>query len=138
STQTRARQEELRQEEPQATRGIIISPDLPTSTKDLSRVCKILRLRRFFWHRLRRSRSTQGGTCCPQRVGKPEKTLDMSPSHNTAAAREISVTTRSANVSAANPRRQKQKWRLWSGVCFAIVLLAVFAQPLLMLISYVA
>jgi exosortase C (VPDSG-CTERM-specific) len=29
-------------------------------------------------------------------------------------------------------------WRSWSGVCFAIVLLAAFAQPLLALISYAA
>jgi exosortase C (VPDSG-CTERM-specific) len=55
-----------------------------------------------------------------------------------AAAREISVTTRSANLSEASPPGQKQRWRFWSGMCFAIVLLAVFARPLLMLISYVA
>jgi len=29
-------------------------------------------------------------------------------------------------------------WRLWSGACFAIVLLAAFAQPLLALINYAA
>src|SRR5206468_11256145 len=32
----------------------------------------------------------------------------------------------------------RKRWRFWSGMCFAIVLLAVFARPLLMLISYVA
>src|SRR5213592_4014659 len=59
----------------------------------------------------------------------------MSSSHNPAAAREIMNNTQT-DVSA--PPRQKQTWRFWSGVCFAIVLLAVFARPLLMLISYVA
>jgi len=44
--------------------------------------------------------------------------------------------TQTEGVSA--PPRQKQTWRFWSGVCFAIVLLVVFAWPLFMLISYVA
>jgi exosortase C (VPDSG-CTERM-specific) len=55
-----------------------------------------------------------------------------------AAGREIIATTRTANLSETSPPRQKQRWRFWSGMCFAIVLLAVFARPLLMLISYVA
>ena len=62
----------------------------------------------------------------------------MPTSPNEAAAREIIVTTPTANLSESSPPRQKQRWRLWSGMCFAIVLLAVFARPLLMLISYVA
>jgi exosortase C (VPDSG-CTERM-specific) len=62
----------------------------------------------------------------------------MSSSHNTAAAHEISITTRTADVSESTPPTQKQRWRFWSGICFAIVLLAVFARPLLMLIGYVA
>jgi exosortase C (VPDSG-CTERM-specific) len=62
----------------------------------------------------------------------------MSSSHNTAAGREISVTTRTEDVFESTPPTQKQGWRVWGGVCFAIVLLAVFARPLLMLISYVA
>jgi exosortase C (VPDSG-CTERM-specific) len=62
----------------------------------------------------------------------------MSSSHNAAAAREISLTTRPANVSESVPPRQKQRWRVWSGICYAIVLLGVFALPLLRLISYVA
>jgi exosortase C (VPDSG-CTERM-specific) len=57
---------------------------------------------------------------------------------NGAAAREIAVPTRAENISESTRSRQKQKWRFWSGVCFAIVLLVVFARPLLMLISYVA
>ncbi len=60
----------------------------------------------------------------------------MSSSHNAAAAREIMNNTQTEDVSA--PPRQKQTWRFWSGVCFAIVLLVVFAWPLFMLISYVA
>jgi exosortase C (VPDSG-CTERM-specific) len=62
----------------------------------------------------------------------------MPSSTDEAAAREIIVTTRTANLSEASPPRQKQRWRFWSSMCFAIVLLAVFARPLLMLISYVA
>jgi len=44
--------------------------------------------------------------------------------------------TQTEDISAAPT--QKQTWRFWSGVCFAIVLLVVFAWPLFMLISYVA
>jgi exosortase C (VPDSG-CTERM-specific) len=62
----------------------------------------------------------------------------MNSSHNTAGAREITGAMRTEDVSESTPPRQKQKWRFWSGMCFAIVLLAVFARPLLMLISYVA
>ena len=62
----------------------------------------------------------------------------MSSSHNAAAAREITATARTGDVSESTPPRGKQRWRFWSGICFAIVLLAIFARPLLMLISYVA
>jgi exosortase C (VPDSG-CTERM-specific) len=41
-------------------------------------------------------------------------------------------------MSESTPPTQNQKWRFWTGVCFAIVLLVVFARPLLMLTSYVA
>jgi eight transmembrane protein EpsH (proposed exosortase) len=61
----------------------------------------------------------------------------MSSSHNTAGAREITVRP-TGNISEFPALKQKQKWRFWSGVCFAVVLLAVFARPLLLLISYVA
>jgi exosortase C (VPDSG-CTERM-specific) len=54
------------------------------------------------------------------------------------AAREITVPTRPENISESAPSRQKQQWRFWSGVCFAIVLLVVFARPLLTLTRYVA
>ena len=55
-----------------------------------------------------------------------------------AAARESSVTTQTAKLSEASPPRQKQRWRLWSGICFAIVLLAAFGRPLLVLINSAA
>ena len=62
----------------------------------------------------------------------------MPSSTDEPAARETIVTVRTANLSEASPPRQKQEWRFWSGMCFAILLLAVFARPLLMLVSYVA
>jgi exosortase C (VPDSG-CTERM-specific) len=36
------------------------------------------------------------------------------------------------------PSNRLKTWRFWSGTCFAIVLLAVFAQPLLALMHYAA
>jgi exosortase C (VPDSG-CTERM-specific) len=62
----------------------------------------------------------------------------MNSSHNTAGAREITGAMRTEDVSESTPPRQKQKWLFWSGMCFAILLLAVFTRPLLMLTSYVA
>ena len=62
----------------------------------------------------------------------------MRSSPNRAAAREITVPTRTENISEFPPPRPKQKSRLWSGTCFAIVLLVVFTRPLLTLVSYAA
>ncbi len=62
----------------------------------------------------------------------------MSSSHNTAAPREISVTTRPANLSESTRSTLKQKWLILSGISYAIVLLIFFARPLLTLITYVA
>ena len=62
----------------------------------------------------------------------------MRSSPSGTGAREITVPTRPENISESTPSRQKQKWRFWSGVCFAIVLLVVFARHFLMLISYAA
>lgn len=42
------------------------------------------------------------------------------------------------HVSESTASSHRKTWRFWSGVCFAIVLLAVFARPLLVLISYAA
>ncbi len=41
-------------------------------------------------------------------------------------------------MSASTPLKQRQKWRLWSGACFAIVMAIVFARPLLELVIYAA
>jgi exosortase C (VPDSG-CTERM-specific) len=65
-------------------------------------------------------------------------TFNMRSSPSGSAAREIAVPSRPENISEPTTSRQKQKWRIWSGICFAIVLLLVFARPLLMLVSYVA
>src|SRR5678815_3573303 len=62
----------------------------------------------------------------------------MHSSPNGVAARKTIISTQTGNISGSTPSGQKQKWRLWSGMCFAIVLLGVFARPLLMLTSYVA
>ena len=62
----------------------------------------------------------------------------MRSSPSGAAARQITVPTRTANISESTPSRQKQKWRFWSSACYAIVLLVVFGRSLLMLINYVA
>jgi exosortase C (VPDSG-CTERM-specific) len=62
----------------------------------------------------------------------------MPGSPNGAAAREIIIPSRAGKMSESTPPTQNQKWRFWTGVCFAIVLLVVFARPLLMLTRYVA
>jgi exosortase C (VPDSG-CTERM-specific) len=62
----------------------------------------------------------------------------MPNSPNRAAARETIIPTQTGNISGSTPPKQKQKWRFWSGACFAIVLLAVFGQPLLALVNYAA
>src|SRR5438046_4411345 len=58
---------------------------------------------------------------------------------NEAAARETMIPTQAANLppGSTSPDRRKM-WRVWSGACFAVVLLAVFARPLLSLIGYAA
>jgi exosortase C (VPDSG-CTERM-specific) len=62
----------------------------------------------------------------------------MPNSPNAAAARETVISTRTGNISGSTPPKQKRKWRFWGGACFAIVLLAVFAQPLLALLNHAA
>jgi exosortase C (VPDSG-CTERM-specific) len=62
----------------------------------------------------------------------------MSPLQNAATARGTVIPTQTGNISGSPPPKQKQKWRFWSGACFAVALLAAFGRPLLMLISYVA
>jgi exosortase C (VPDSG-CTERM-specific) len=62
----------------------------------------------------------------------------MPASPNGAAARETVIPMRTANISRSTPSNHRKTWRIWSGACFAVVLLAVFAQPLVALINYAA
>jgi exosortase C (VPDSG-CTERM-specific) len=61
----------------------------------------------------------------------------MSSPQNTAA-RQVSVATRSANIPESPRPSQNQRWRLWSGLCFAIVVLVVFGHSLTTLFKYAA
>jgi len=61
----------------------------------------------------------------------------MPSSPNEAFARDI-IPAQTGNTSGFTPPNHRKRWRLWGGACFAIVLLAAFAQPLLMLIRYAA
>jgi len=56
---------------------------------------------------------------------------------NEAFAREI-IPAQTGNTSESTSPTHRKRWRIWSGGCFAIVLLAAFAQPLLALINYAA
>src|SRR6266496_1060650 len=63
----------------------------------------------------------------------------MPSSPNGAATRETIIPTEAANIPAGSTSpNQRKMWRFWSGACFVIVLLAAFAQPLLVLIIYAA
>jgi exosortase C (VPDSG-CTERM-specific) len=57
---------------------------------------------------------------------------------NEAAARETMIPAQTGDVSESIASSHRKRWRFWSGACFAIVLLAAFAQPLLALINYAA
>src|SRR6266487_4048003 len=63
----------------------------------------------------------------------------MPSSPNGAATRETIIPTEAANIPPGSTSpNQRKMWRVWSGACFVIVLLAAFAQPLLVLIIYAA
>jgi exosortase C (VPDSG-CTERM-specific) len=62
----------------------------------------------------------------------------MPPSPHEAAAREAIIPTQTASISGSTPPHRRKAWRFWGGACFATVLLAAFAQPLLTLINYAA
>ena len=62
----------------------------------------------------------------------------MPSSPNEAAARETMVPAQTGHISESIASSHRKTWRFWSGACFAIVLLAAFAQPLLALINYAA
>ena len=55
-----------------------------------------------------------------------------------AAAGESIIRTQTANTSESTSPNHRKMWRFWGGVCFAIVLLAAFAESLLALINYAA
>ena len=60
----------------------------------------------------------------------------MPSSPNEAAARETIVPTETGYVPGSSRPNHRKTWRFWSGCCFAIVLLAAFARPLLALVNY--
>src|SRR5262249_28264867 len=62
----------------------------------------------------------------------------MPTSPNEAAARETVIRVQTGHISESVVSSHRKSWRFWSGICFAIVVLAVFVRPLLMLIGYVA
>src|SRR5437773_731625 len=62
----------------------------------------------------------------------------MPSSPNEAAARETIIPTETAYIPGSGRPNHRKTWRFWSGGCFAIVLLAAFARPLLVLINYAA
>ncbi len=48
------------------------------------------------------------------------------------------VPAQTENTSESTSPNHRKTWRFWSGGCFAIVLLAAFARPLLALVNYAA
>jgi exosortase C (VPDSG-CTERM-specific) len=57
---------------------------------------------------------------------------------NEAAASETIIPAQTENTSESTSPNHRTRWRFWSGGCFAIVLLAAFARPLLALVNYAA
>lgn len=55
-----------------------------------------------------------------------------------AAVNETMIPSQTGDISECVVSSHRKRWRFWGGICFGIVLLAVFARPLLMLISYAA
>jgi len=62
----------------------------------------------------------------------------MPSSPNEAAARDTIIPVQAGKVSESIASSHRKTWRFWSGACFAIVLLAAFARPLLALVNYAA
>ena len=62
----------------------------------------------------------------------------MPSSPNEAAASETIIPAQTGNTSESTSPNHRKRWRFWSGGCFAIVLLAAFARPLLALVNYAA
>jgi exosortase C (VPDSG-CTERM-specific) len=62
----------------------------------------------------------------------------MSSSPPGTAKQRTIIGTQTGNVAGSVPSNHRKTLRIWSGACFAIVLLAAFARPLLALINYAA
>jgi exosortase C (VPDSG-CTERM-specific) len=62
----------------------------------------------------------------------------MPSSPKEAAASETIVPTETGHIPGSSRPNHRKTWRFWSGGCFAIVLLAAFARPLLALVNYAA
>jgi exosortase C (VPDSG-CTERM-specific) len=63
--------------------------------------------------------------------------LETPTTQSEALARGI-IPAQKGNFEGPTSPVDRNTWRLWSGACFAIVLVAAFAQPLLMLVKYAA
>jgi exosortase C (VPDSG-CTERM-specific) len=61
----------------------------------------------------------------------------MSTTQNEALAQD-NTRRQTRNVARRVSADRRNRWRFWSGTCFAIVLLAIFTGPLLSLIRYAA
>ena len=64
--------------------------------------------------------------------------MEIPSSTDRAVARETSIPTQAGRISGSTLTKNKKMWRIWGGICFAVALLAGFAQPLLALINYAA
>jgi exosortase C (VPDSG-CTERM-specific) len=62
----------------------------------------------------------------------------MPSSRNGTAARDPVIRAQARNEFESSAPSHTKKWRLWGGVCFAVVLLAAFARTFLVLIHYAA
>jgi|SRR5262245_16139239 len=62
----------------------------------------------------------------------------MQLSSQETAARESMIPKQTGSSSEVTALAHRKVWRLWSGACFAILLLAAFAHPLLTLMKYAA
>jgi exosortase C (VPDSG-CTERM-specific) len=64
--------------------------------------------------------------------------LETPSSIDRAVARETSLPTQAGRPSGSTPTKNKKRWRIWAGACFATAVLGAFAQPVLTLIRYAA
>jgi exosortase C (VPDSG-CTERM-specific) len=68
----------------------------------------------------------------------PRNIFEMLHSPKEAAASETIIPAQIENTSESISPNHRTRRRFWSGGCFAIVLLAAFARPLLALVNYAA